>query len=171
MKNVILASWQWLLSWWLRRFQVISCFCHILSLTQTACALYVHWSQVSQPKFNTTVLQKTFRLTWFYSAPLRIFAWEPKAHWSQTGLGSCVNPRIRLCRRSRSSRTRGSLVYKINTWLWNFGRPQPRVGGLSVAKTERIRRQSRSETSLHAWETRKARWHLNKYDKNIPGIC
>jgi hypothetical protein len=24
---------------------------------------------------------------------------------------------------------RGSHVYEINTWLWNFGRPQPRVGG------------------------------------------
>ena len=52
---------------------------------------------------------------------------------------------------------RGSHVYEINTWLWNFGRPQPRVGGLSVAKTERIRRQARSETSRRAWETRKAR--------------
>jgi hypothetical protein len=28
--------------------------------------------------------------------------------------------------------------YEINTWLWNFGRPQPRVGGHSVAKTEKI---------------------------------
>ena len=52
---------------------------------------------------------------------------------------------------------RGSHVYEINDWLWNFGRPQPRVGGLSVAKTERIRRKSRSETSRRAWETRKAR--------------
>ena len=52
---------------------------------------------------------------------------------------------------------RGSHVYEINTWLWNFGRPQPRVGGLSVAKTERIRRQSRSETSRRAWETWQAR--------------
>jgi hypothetical protein len=34
---------------------------------------------------------------------------------------------------------RGSHVYEINTWLWNFGQPQPRVGGLSVAKTEKIR--------------------------------
>ena len=31
---------------------------------------------------------------------------------------------------------RGSHVYEINDWLWNFGRPQPRVRGLSVAKTE-----------------------------------
>ena len=41
----------------------------------------------------------------------------------------------------------GSHVYEINTWLWNFGRPQPRVGGLSVAKTEKIRREARSEAS------------------------
>jgi hypothetical protein len=41
--------------------------------------------------------------------------------------------------------------------LCNFGRPQPRIGGLSVAKTERVRRQSRSETSRRAAETRKAR--------------
>ncbi len=52
---------------------------------------------------------------------------------------------------------RGSHVYEIYTWLWNFGRPQPRVGGLSVAKTVRTRRQSGSETSRRAWETRKAR--------------
>ncbi len=42
---------------------------------------------------------------------------------------------------------RGSHVYEINTWLWNFGRPQPRVGGLSVAKTKKIRRKSLSEAS------------------------
>ncbi len=75
-------------------------------LTQTACALYirsfsfnvlcVHWSQ---PKFDTTVLRKTFRLTWFSSAPLRIFATfacELLAQRSQTELGSCVNPRLSL---------------------------------------------------------------------------
>ena len=57
---------------------------------------------------------------------------------------------------SQGSR-RGSHVYEINTWLWNFGRPQPRVGGLSVVKTEDIRRRSRSETSRRAWKTRQAR--------------
>ena len=46
-----------------------------------------------------------------------------------------------------SASRRGSHVYEINTWLWNFGQYQPRVGGLSVAKTERIRRQTRSDTS------------------------
>jgi hypothetical protein len=39
------------------------------------------------------------------------------------------------------------------------GRPQPRISGLSVAKTERIRRQSRSETSWGAAKTKKARKH------------
>ena len=53
---------------------------------------------------------------------------------------------------SQESR-RGSHVYEINTWLWNFGRPQPRVGGLSVAKTERIHRlgKSWSEAARRAW--------------------
>ena len=50
-----------------------------------------------------------------------------------------------------------SHVYEINAWLWNCGRPQPRVSGLSVAKTERIRRKSRSEAAQRAWKTRNAR--------------
>ena len=50
-----------------------------------------------------------------------------------------------------------SHVYEINAWLWNFGRPQPRVNGLSVAKTERIRKKSRSEAAQRAWKTRNAR--------------
>ena len=39
----------------------------------------------------------------------------------------------------------------------NFARHQPRIGGLSVAETKCVRRQSRSETSRRAAETRKAR--------------
>ncbi len=51
----------------------------------------------------------------------------------------------------------GSHVYEINIWLWNFGRPQPRVGSLSVAKTDKLRRKSRSEASKRGWETKRAR--------------
>ncbi len=51
---------------------------------------------------------------------------------------------------------KGSHVYEINTWLWAFGRPQPRNGGLSVAKTQRIRKESRSEASKRGWETKRA---------------
>jgi hypothetical protein len=52
---------------------------------------------------------------------------------------------------------RGSHVYEINAWLWTFGRPQPRVGGLSVARTDRIRRKSKPEAARRAWKTKKAR--------------
>jgi hypothetical protein len=52
---------------------------------------------------------------------------------------------------------RGSHVYEFNTWLWNFGRPQPRVGGLSVAKTDKLRRKSRSEASKRGWATKRPR--------------
>ena len=52
---------------------------------------------------------------------------------------------------------RGSHVYEINAWLWNFGRPQPRVGGLSVAKTEKISWKVESAASRSGWKTRKAR--------------
>ncbi len=57
---------------------------------------------------------------------------------------------------SQGSR-RGSHVYEINAWLWTFGRPQPPVGGLSVAKTDRIRRKSKSEAAQRAWKTKTAR--------------
>jgi hypothetical protein len=56
---------------------------------------------------------------------------------------------------SQGSR-RGNHVYEINTWLWNFARPQPRVGGISDDETEKILRRSRSETSLRAWKARQA---------------
>jgi hypothetical protein len=52
---------------------------------------------------------------------------------------------------------RGSHVYEINIWLWNFGLPQPRVGGLSVAKTEKIQRKSWSNAAKRAWATKWAR--------------
>jgi hypothetical protein len=49
------------------------------------------------------------------------------------------------------------VVSDTSTITITFGRPQPRIGGLSVAKTERVRSQSRSETSRRAAETKKAR--------------
>ena len=32
--------------------------------------------------------------------------------------------------------SRGSNVYKVNQWLWQFGRGRPSIGGLSVSETE-----------------------------------
>jgi hypothetical protein len=37
---------------------------------------------------------------------------------------------------AQESGRKGSHVYELNTWLWQFGRGRPRVGGLSVADTE-----------------------------------
>ena len=48
---------------------------------------------------------------------------------------------------------RGSHVYGVNTWLWNFGLPQPRVACLSVAKAEKIRKKCRGAAAQSAWET------------------
>jgi hypothetical protein len=68
-----------------------------------------------------------------------------------------IIPAIYTVTHKRSRTGRGSHVYEINAWLWNFGRHQPQVIGLSVAKTERIRRKSRSEAARRALKTRNAR--------------
>ena len=63
-------------------------------------------------------------------------------------------------------------VEDINDWLWNFGRPQPRVGGLSVAKTERIRRSpGLRHPGVLGRPGRPARWQQKRYDMYILGIC
>jgi hypothetical protein len=62
---------------------------------------------------------------------------------------------------------RGSHVYEVNTWLWNFGRPQPRVASLSVAKTEKIRKRCRAAAAKSAWETRRARKRAAEADADI----
>jgi hypothetical protein len=62
---------------------------------------------------------------------------------------------------------RGSHVYEVNAWLWNFGRPQPRVASLSVAKTEKIRTRCRAAAAKSAWETRRARKRAAEADADI----
>ena len=44
--------------------------------------------------------------------------------------------------------SRGSNVYEVNPWLWQFGRGRPRLGGLSVSETE-----DRSEAVVRAGAT------------------
>ena len=51
---------------------------------------------------------------------------------------------------------RGSNVYEINLWLWQFGRGKPRLGGLSVEATEERKQADRDERHQRAVETR--RW-------------
>jgi hypothetical protein len=62
---------------------------------------------------------------------------------------------------------RGSHVYEVNTWLWNFGRPQPRVASLSVAKTEKIHKRCRAAAAKSAWETLRAHKRAAEADADI----
>ena len=48
---------------------------------------------------------------------------------------------------------RGSNVYEVNQWLWQFGRGKPRLGGLSVEETEERKQARRDESSKRAVET------------------
>ncbi len=38
----------------------------------------------------------------------------------------------------------GSNVYEVNTWLWNFGRGKPRLGGLNVDETSMRKKRVRA---------------------------
>jgi hypothetical protein len=49
---------------------------------------------------------------------------------------------------------RGSNVYKVNPWLWQFGRGKPRLGGLTVKETAERNNAAREEKFKRAWETR-----------------
>ena len=51
----------------------------------------------------------------------------------------------------------GSNVYEVNTWLWQFGRGKPRLGGLSVEATEERMQADRHESRERAVETRRRR--------------
>ncbi len=52
---------------------------------------------------------------------------------------------------------RGSNVYEVNQWLWQFGRGKPRLGGLSVEKTDARKEAAQTERLLHGAETRRRR--------------
>jgi hypothetical protein len=46
---------------------------------------------------------------------------------------------------SGESGRKGSNVYELNQWMWEFGRGKPRLGGLSVTETEERRIAVRKE--------------------------
>jgi len=52
---------------------------------------------------------------------------------------------------------RGSNVYEVNPWLWQFGRGKPRLGGLSVSATEDRREMMSSDRAKQAMATRSRR--------------
>ncbi len=49
---------------------------------------------------------------------------------------------------------RGSNVYEVNQWLWQFGRGKPRLGGLSVETTGARKKAAQKERLLRGAETR-----------------
>jgi hypothetical protein len=52
---------------------------------------------------------------------------------------------------------RGSSVYEVNTWLWNFGRGKPRRGGLSVKETTVRKETVPKDQANRSAETRRRR--------------
>ena len=58
------------------------------------------------------------------------------------------------CDTTTANGLRGSKVYDVNPWLWQFGRGKPRLGGLSVEKTDDRKEAAQKERLLHRAETR-----------------
>jgi len=60
---------------------------------------------------------------------------------------------------------RGSNVYEVNPWLWQFGRGKPRLGGLTIEETTgrtRWKNAVRHERLKRGWETRRRRKAADK---------
>jgi hypothetical protein len=52
---------------------------------------------------------------------------------------------------------RGSNVYEVNQWLWQFGRGKPSMGGLSVEDTEHWKQAASVDRHQRSAETRRQR--------------
>jgi hypothetical protein len=52
---------------------------------------------------------------------------------------------------------RGSNVYEVNPWLWQFGRGKPSLGGLTVKETTERKKAAREGNFKRGWETRRRR--------------
>ncbi len=61
------------------------------------------------------------------------------------------------CDTAAADGRRGSNVYEVNPWLWQFGRGKPRLGGLSVEDTADRKEAALNERSLRGAETRRRR--------------
>ena len=53
---------------------------------------------------------------------------------------------------------RGCNVYEVNTWLWNFGRGKPRLGGLTVKETAMRKKTVKKDQAKRSAETGWRRW-------------
>ena len=52
---------------------------------------------------------------------------------------------------------RGSNVYEVNPWLWQFGRGKPRLGGLTIEETSDRQDAARKASDKRRKETREGR--------------
>ena len=52
---------------------------------------------------------------------------------------------------------RGCNVYEVNTWLCNFGRGKPRLGGLPAEETAMRKKPVRKDQAKRSAETRRRR--------------
>ena len=59
------------------------------------------------------------------------------------------------CYTASADGLRGSNVYEVNPWLWQFGRGKPRLGALSVEKTDDKKEAALKERNLRGAETRR----------------
>ena len=60
---------------------------------------------------------------------------------------------------------RGSNVYEVNPWLWQFGRCRPRLGGLSVSETKDKRKAIVRAGAKRSQETRRRREAARRGDE------
>ncbi len=44
-------------------------------------------------------------------------------------------------------------MYEVNTWLWNFGRGKPRLGGLTVKETDLRKETVRKDQANRSGES------------------
>ena len=62
------------------------------------------------------------------------------------------------CDTAAADGRRGSNVYEVNPWLWQFGRGKPRLGGLSVEETADRKDAAQKELMIgRGAETRRRR--------------
>ena len=84
--------------------------------------------------------------------------------WFLAGNSTCTIPHkysqhkrsgfpVGTCDTAAVDGRRGSNVYEVNPWLWQFGRGKPRLGGLSVEMTDDKKEAALKEQSLHRAET------------------
>ena len=52
---------------------------------------------------------------------------------------------------------RGCNVFEVNTWLWNFGRGKPHLGGLTVEETAMRKKTARKGQAKRTAETSRRR--------------